>query len=126
VPGAQPERGGCTAGERGEGAGGVLLRQGPCTGVGDPQVVAGLLALGPGLGVSAADEFDRAGLPQVDVDGDGVVAPRGVAGERERVAVALPFDRLDWRDLLQAVAAAPVQARAYLEGVKGADSASRL
>src|SRR5439155_2387974 len=104
------------AGQGGEDGVGIVLGQRPRAGVVDPQLVAGLLALGPVLLVRAADQLDRTGLPHVHVERDGVVASRGIAGQREGVTGALPQDRLDLRDLLQAPAGTPVQAVAYLEG----------
>jgi hypothetical protein len=77
------------------GTGSVLSAYGQGPGVVELQVVAGLLVRRASLGVGPADQLDGTGLPEVDIDRDGVVAPSGVPGQRVGVRIAFPLQRLD-------------------------------
>ena len=109
APGAQSGHG-ATAQRRRPAVRGALHDR-PATVVAGTQEIPRLLALRPVLFACPAEDFHRACLLQLDVGADRVVVPARVAEQRERVAVVLPFDRLDGRDLLHAPPGASGRAR---------------
>jgi hypothetical protein len=68
------------------------------------------------LAAGAADELHRARLLDEGVGGDGVVGPAQVAADGVGAGVAVPFDRLDRRLLLDAAPGPAGAARLDLEG----------
>src|ERR1035441_4947368 len=103
MPGAGSGRGDGAAGECCECVAGVVADDRPGTGVAELQVV--LVDSGHAEGVLRADatqQLYRARLLHQGVSGDRVVAPAQVAADGVGVRVAIPFDRLDRRLLLDA------------------------
>ena len=111
-----PGRGHRAAGQRGRRAAGAVAVDLPGPGVGQLQVVlVGRGRIVADLEAGPADELHRACLLDERVGGDGVVGPAGVAADRERAGVAVPFDRLDRRLLLDALPGPAARARLDLE-----------